>query len=178
MITQLVDIHTDAQGRLSGIVTDDGQTYGLTKTYSGYQSNAAYRALCGYVVQSAAADTSATIYRLRAVNVLADSTGIASTPHDPLNVQSVWLKGRYINFALVPKTKGNRHTYGFQVDSVRNAHIYLSLTHRQNGDPLAYDDIQYASLPLGSVKQLQHGDSINIAIQTFTRRQIWKFFYL
>ncbi len=146
VVTEIVDGITDGGGALALLLTDEGERYTLTNPQDGLLANAVYRCLCGYVPDG----DRATLYSLSGVYVLRDSTGTAA--RDPLPIVSAWRTPRYINLHLRPKTQGGTHYYGYITDSIVDGHAYLSLHHRQNGDPEAYSADVYASIPLDSVQ--------------------------
>ena len=161
IVSEFADIFSDNRGAFIKFATDDDKTYLIQNKVTGYQPNAFYRGVCGFVPDG----TSATLYQLDAVYILRDST--SRVCHDPINVTSIWRAGKYINMQLTPKTRGNGHFWGYCTDSTRVGHIFLSLHHNQNKDPLAYSETVYASLPVDSLKGVGLGDSITLSICTF-----------
>ena len=84
--------------------------------------------------------------------------------------------GSYINLHLAPLTQGGNHSWGFITDSIgTDGHRYLSLHHRQNGDPLSYTQETYASIPLEELDSMTEGDSITLSIHTFKGIKTWNF---
>ena len=64
----------------------------------------------------------------------------------------------------------------FITDSIgTDGHRYLSLHHRQNGDPLSYTQETYASIPLEELDSMTEGDSITLSIHTFKGIKTWNF---
>ncbi|MBQ0020286.1 MAG: hypothetical protein KBT39_07165 [Bacteroidales bacterium] len=170
IVTKMADIYTNAQGDLKKLVFDDERSLTISNYLPGYQKDAIYRALCGYTSDG----HFARLYQLMGVNILRDSTTIAW--RDPLNTVSVWRTKRYINLHLSPKTQGGRHYWGFITDSIitstkadgqTSSHAYISLHHKQNGDPTSYSEDVYASLPVDSIKGIEATSPITLRIQTF-----------
>ena len=161
IVTQFVDIESNAEGRFFRITNDQEQTYLITNSMEGYEPNTVYRSICGYVPQG----NQATIYQLTAVQMLRESTSVAR--HDPIAVNSVWHAGRYVNMQLAPRTQGDTQYWGFQIDSLRPGHLFLSLHHNQNGDPTSYTQNVYACILLNHIAGYSEGDSITLAIATF-----------
>ncbi|MCD8303018.1 MAG: hypothetical protein LUC44_08405 [Prevotellaceae bacterium] len=145
IVTELVDGLTNSRGEMEKILTDDDVYYSLTNPQSGLVPNAAYRCLCGYTADG----VNATLYTLSGAYLLRDSTEVAVK--DPLAIVSAWQTRRYINLHLSVKTQGGTQYFGYVTDSIVGRHAYLSLHHRQNGDPEAYSTDVYASLPLDSI---------------------------
>jgi hypothetical protein len=175
LITEFVEMNADANGQISSITNDDGRTYLLTRTYSGYKANAAYRTVCGYVLGFSGTDTTATVYKTLQVHVLADSTKSAFSKTDALGVQSIWQRGHYVNFILLPQTQGGTHRYAYRIDSLPPHHVYVTLLHDQNSDPTSYTTTHYASLPLRGIASLQSGDTLTVAVNTTGGLRRWMF---
>ncbi len=171
IITELVDVMSDASGQLTSFTTDRGLTYRITNDLTGYKKNVVYRALCGYVPQG----EEATLYELKNAWCLKDST--KNLRHDPTDVLSVWSSGRYLNMHLSPLTHGGTQYWGFATDSLVAGHLYLSLHHNQNGDATSYSTYVYASIPFDDWDNLQAGDSVTLAIHTFKGISTFGFTY-
>lgn len=168
IVTEFADLDADAQGRLATLVTDDDRTYRISNPVEGFQENAGYRAVCGFVREE---DDAVTLYSLQAVAFLRDST---STPrHDPVAAVSVWGTRRYINMHLRPMTRGGKQYWGFCVDSIQGRTAYVQLYHNQNEDPLAYSQDVYASLPVDSIPGIDALDTIRLTIPTFKQNKTW-----
>lgn len=162
IITEFVDVLSNADGRLIRFTTDHGQTYQVTNSIDGFDPNAVYRAVCGYVPEE---DSYATIYQLLNVALLRDSTLVLR--RDPIRLHSVWSAGSYINMQLAPLGQGGRQYWGYAIDSITPRHVHLSLHHSQNGDPTSYTQNVYASIYVKRIEGYNAGDSISLAISTF-----------
>lgn len=170
ILTEMADAYVDAEGILYKIETDRGQSYTLTNPQQGFKPESIYRTLSGFVPQT---DGSATLYQMKGVHILRDSTAIGHK--DPTGILSAWRAGRYINLHLQPKTQGGTHYWGFTVDSVAQGKTWIGLHHRQNNDPLSYSQDVYASIPVDSIKTAQPGDTLTITIATFDGTKTWTF---
>lgn len=49
VVTEMADMHTDGNGAVERILTDNGDCFYLTNPRQGYSPLAVYRGLCGYV---------------------------------------------------------------------------------------------------------------------------------
>lgn len=165
ILTELADVETDENGVLRRFTTDEGKSMSIANYLDGYQPRAVYRCVCGYVVE----DGEALLYQLSGVHILRDSTECAV--QDPVALVSVWRAGHYVNMQLSPKTQGGSQYWGFSTDSLMGKTAFLSLHHRQNGDPLAYSTTVYASLPVDSIRC----DSISLSIRTFGGIKTFRF---
>ncbi len=170
MWNEIVCLTTNGEGRITQMVTDNGDTYEVTNTLYGRQPSTQYRVMCGYTIEG----NRATLYQTTGVHVLQDSTACAM--HDPVGILSVWKSGAYINLHLAPLTQGGTHAWGFAVDSIgADRHCYLSLHHRQGSDPLSYTQETYASIALEDVAGLAAGDSLSLSVHTFKGIKTWNF---
>lgn len=170
ILTEMADAYVDAEGILYKIETDRGQSYTLTNPQQGFKPESIYRTLSGFVPQT---DGSATLYQMKGVHILRDSTAIGRK--DPTGILSAWRAGRYINLHLQPKTQGGTHYWGFTVDSVAQGKTWIGLHHKQNSDPLSYTQDLYASIPVDSIKAAQAGDSLIMTVATFNGLKTWTF---
>lgn len=168
IVTEFADLKADAQGRLATLITDDDHTLRISNPVEGFQKNAGYRAVCGFVREG---DDEATLYSLQAVAFLRDST--ATPRHDPVAAVSVWGTRRYINMHLRPMTRGGQQYWGFCIDSIKGRTAYVQLYHNQNDDPLAYSQDVYASLPVDSIPGHASLDTIRLTIPTFKQNKTW-----
>lgn len=179
LLTEFVEVYTDAKGNGTQFVTDDGKIYAINSPIQGLQPDAAYRLVCGYEVTADYQEGHpvAKIYTVETVNLLKLKEEPSDTD-DPLAVASIWNGGNYLNLHLMPKTQGGTQEWGYRTDSTRSSHTgtiyHLSLYHRQPGDPYSYSTTVYASLPLLPLG-LQEGDSIAFTILTFDGRKTWRF---
>ena len=170
VITEFAMIRTDASGAMIELTTDDNRTYTLSNPQEGYDKNAMYRAVCGFVPDG----RTATLYNAIGAYMLRDSTELGYEP-DPIKATSVWQSGRYINMQLAPLTQGGTQYWGYRIDGVKGRTTHLSLHHRQNNDPLSYTETVYASLSVDDFETIPAGDSIALHIKTFSGDRVWAF---
>jgi len=161
IITEFANMMTDKSGNMVSFTTDDGKTYQISNQLRDYEPQALYRVVCGFVPQ----DNQAKVYQLFGAYLLRDSIDCAQ--HDPTGITSLWRRGHYINLHLSPLTQGGTQYWGFITDSIRPQHAFLSLHHRQAGDPLSFSKTVYASIPLDSIAGYDATDTITLIIQTF-----------
>lgn len=170
LLTELADLHTNAQGVLEKIVMDDDRTYFVKNPQTNYQKNAVYRVVCSYLPT----DNFAQLYNLTSAYILRDSSAVACT--HPTQLRSAWRTIRYINLHLAPKTQEGKQYWGFITDSITTtfttegdtlSHAYLTLHHNQGTDPVSYTQEVYASLPLDSIKGATPLSPVTLRIHTF-----------
>lgn len=180
VIDNFADISTDSKGHFVTMTLDDGSSYAIANepSESTYRPDTTYRAVAGYTLS----EGNATLYRLSAVAVLADSTACAK--YDPLNVVSVWRAGNYINLHLVALTHHERpHFVGYALTSHTPAggerahgHLRLGIHHDQNGDPASFSANAYCSIRANDVGPWEHvGDTLSITVHTFDGDKVWSF---
>lgn len=174
IITEMADLYTNEKGSFKQITLDDNKAYVISNPQTGYQKNARYRVLCGFVPEGG----SATLYQLTGAYLLRDSASMAK--HDPADLVSAWRTRRYINLHMASKTQGGLQYWGFVTDSIvtttangiTSSHAYLSLHHNQNADPTSYTNDVYASIPIDSIKDITGDSPITMTIQTFNGKKV------
>ena len=120
LLTEFVEVYTDAKGNGTQFVTDDGKIYAINSPIQGLQPDAAYRLVCGYEVTAdyQGGHPVAKIYTVETVNLLKQKEEPSDTD-DPLAVASIWNGGNYLNLHLMPKTQGGTQEWGYRTDSTR-----------------------------------------------------------
>ena len=170
VVTEFATVKTDDSGTMTQFTTDDERTYTISNPQKGYDKNASYRTVCGYVADG----QSATLYSLTGAYMLHDSTEVAYEPA-PIKVTSVWKSGRYINMHLSPLTQGGTQYWGYRIGETNDGTTHVSLHHRQNGDPQSYTMNVYASLSMDELESIPAGNDIVLHIKTFKGEQVWRF---
>ncbi len=168
IITEMVDVETNANGRMTHLVTDDGKSYAILNDLTGYLSSVIYRTICGFVPSGG----NATVYQMKGVYLLGDSTAVAAT--DPVAVVCAWRAGRYINMQLAPLSQGGTQWWGYAVGERTEGHLHITLHHRQNFDPASYTVDTYASIVVDKLG-LADGDTITLHVNTPTGEKEWNF---
>lgn len=176
VVTDIVSLKSDSLKRVMTLILDNGKQYGVNNVdFKSVYANATLRALTTYVPMDS---THATIYNATTVPVLQDSTAVLR--HDPLTALSAWQSGDFINMHLQPKTQGmaSHHYWGYGIDSLLSHHLCLSLHHAQNDDPVSYSTEMYVSIDLNQLgHNLESGDTVSLAIETFKGPKTWQFIY-
>ncbi len=176
---EFISAQTDASGKIISLTTDKDATYSVEKdrTDSKLSVNTLQRIVCNYIVTEPAENSqnaSAVIYSLiKAVSPtpvkLASGTQMKT---DPVDIQSVWLSGHYINMTLQVMLQSKTHLFHFIETSttIQNGvpSINLALYHDKNDDVEAYTKIAYLSVPLDKyIQQYPNGFNVSMSIQTF-----------
>lgn len=183
LITEFVDMRTDADGMFVDMTTDDGTCYSIMNTnIKPHRPDTTYRVVAGFVPELDAVSPKALVYSLVGAQILADSTAILR--HDPTGIESMWQEGRYINMQLTAKTQGGLHHWGYATDSVQqageynrvHAHHHLSIHHNQGQDPMSYSQTYYSSILIPSIPYYRIGDTISVSVHTQKGLRRWTFY--
>ena len=92
---------------------------------------------------------------------------------DPVDIQSIWRSGDYLNLIAEVKRKDQSHAFHFIEDSITTdtqgiRTLYLRLYHNSNHDYEAFTDPTYLSVPLRLYRDtLRTGDKIRFYLNTY-----------
>lgn len=177
VLTAFTEIQTNDEGVLTYLLTDQGDKYRVLKRESldGLTPDSIYRTLCVYQIADIQEKTVQLYSVQKVLSMLpkpasAFSDGVRT---DPLDIQSIWLSGKYLNMVLLPMAKDKSHVFHFvensltQDDKNRNQ-LELTLYHDQNDDYEAFTRKTYLSIPLWKYEdKLNTGDRIILHIHTY-----------
>lgn len=183
MISTFIDVTTDADGTLQDLITDKGETLQILNRdgLDGLTPDSTYRTVSIYEPKEMNAQGNATallyscqlIIAVKPVTVAKLPDGIAKT--DPLDIQSVWKSGNYLNLILLPMAKEKSHIFHFMEDGITDNEdgsrtLHLTLYHNQNGDYEAFTRKSYLSIPLWAYEgRLAQGDRVILRINTYEK---------
>lgn len=183
MISTFIDVTTDADGTLQDLITDKGETLQILNRdgLDGLTPDSTYRTVSIYEPKEMNAQGNATallyscqlIIAVKPVTVDKLPDGIAKT--DPLDIQSVWKSGNYLNLILLPMAKEKSHIFHFMEDGITDNEdgsrtLHLTLYHNQNGDYEAFTRKSYLSIPLWAYEgRLAQGDRVILRIHTYEK---------
>ena len=166
-----VEAACNADGFVTQIYLDDGQSYMAKGYYRVDSKNEIIRALCVYVVEKEG------IARLVQVSKILTAPVVNRTreeaKRDPLYVESVWVGGKYLNFRLRLPTgpAGKQHVLGVALVGIdekdgegRTAELYL--LHEQGGDDAYYYRDAYLSCDISTFVSQQNIDSLCLSAVT------------
>lgn len=188
VLTEILSAGTTAGGYLSYLHTDKGKTYRAIngERISGLSPDTLYRVIGVYeITGEESKQAEALIYSLKMIvspnPVKADriSGGIKT---DPVEIQSIWRSGDYINLALLVKAQNGKHSFHFiQTDLKEEGNckkLYLALYHDRGDDVEAYTQTAYLSVPLAKYQNiLEPGDSILFSINTYKGLKVYHLVY-
>lgn len=177
VLTEFTEVQTNDEGVLTYLLTDQGDKYQILERegLDGLTPDSIYRTLCVYQITDVEKETVQLYSAQKVLSMLpkpasAFSDGIRT---DPLDIQSIWLSGKYLNMVLLPMAKDKSHIFHFVENSLTQdnegrAKLELTLYHDQNGDYEAFTRKTYLSIPLwGYGNKLDTGDRIVLHIQTY-----------
>lgn len=183
VISTFIDVTTDASGTLQDLITDKGETLQILNRegLDGLTPDSTYRTVSIYEPKETDTQGNATalLYSCQLIIAVKPVTanklpdGIAKT--DPLNVQSVWKSGNYLNLILLPMAKEKSHIFHFIEDGITDNEdgsrtLHLTLYHNQNGDYEAFTRKSYLSIPLWAYEgRLAQGDQVILRINTYEK---------
>lgn len=183
VISTFIDVTTDTSGTLQDLITDKGETLQILNRegLDGLTPDSTYRTVSIYEPKETDTQGNATalLYSCQLIIAVKPVTanklpdGIAKT--DPLNIQSVWKSGNYLNLILLPMAKEKSHIFHFIEDGITDNEdgsrtLHLTLYHNQSGDYEAFTRKSYLSIPLWAYEgRLAQGDQVILRINTYEK---------
>ena len=175
MITEFIGAATDENGTLTRLVADNGEEYriqarsgldGLKKDTL-YRTISIYQPLENQTVQLYSSELVLSMIPVSAKQIIGD------IKTDPVDIERMWLSGKYLNMVLLAKVKEESHSYhfidqGIQKEADGTQTLHLQLYHNRNNDYEAFTRKVYLSVPLWAYDgKLKQGDKIVFHISTY-----------
>lgn len=173
VLTDLVEIETDAKSNIKLLRTDDGAEYALSRAIELQKStpDSLYRMRCTFQIRE---DGKCTLYATN--QVLAP---FPVTPEefkkeirqDPVKITSSWRSGGYVNLHLGLLAKEDKHAFRFIYKGIRkntagtDTHLFL-FHHDKGTDTEAYTREVFLSCPLKKLN-ISENDSVCMSINTY-----------
>lgn len=183
VISTFIDVSTDNSGTVEKLITDKKETLQILNRegLDGLTPDSTYRTVSIYEPKEIDPQGNATallyscqlIISVKPVTVDKLPNGTAKT--DPLNIQSIWKSGDYLNLILLPMAKDKSHIFHFMEEGITDDEdgkrtLHLTLYHDQNGDYEAFTRKSYLSVPLWAYEgRLTSGDRIVLRINTYEK---------
>lgn len=174
VLTDFMNLYTDGEGMVDRVCSDGEGMLTLDNRLSGsgLRPDTVYRAVGMYRVPDADRHTSmysvSLVYAERPIRLDGEKT----PKTDPLQIESVYRGGDYLNVVAQPMMQSKAHAYAFVEDSVvvRSGRtvLYLTLAHNQNGDRESFPRRVYLSVPLQDYR-LTNGDSISFRANIYDK---------
>ena len=174
LITEMVCLKTDNQGFGTHFVTDEGHIWHLSKDNrpNKLTADSTYRVVSRYVPLN---ETDAKAYSLyKTISTLPKPESEYKSIHtDPVNIQSIWRSGDYLNMVLPIMVKEQQHELAFIENGIRTNSdgtqtLILTLYHDRKGDVEGFNEKHYLSIPLWHYQDiLNKGDQIVLQLNTY-----------
>ena len=175
-ITEFIGLQTDDSGTGTTLVSDKGKTYRIQprEGLDGLVPDTLYRTISVYAFLDDEAVPSVKLYACNRVLSLQPMPAKAfkqGVKTEPVDIQSMWRSGNYLNMVLLVQVKQEKHTYHFVDEGITTESgvrtLHLRLYHDSNNDYAAFTHKAYLSIPLSGYEgKLQPGDKIRFALNT------------
>lgn len=183
LVTEFSCLKTDAEGFGIQIVTDEGKAWNLQE---GNRPNkltpdSTYRVISRYAPIDG---TYATAYYFGQVTapIPQPENMYETICTDPVNIQSIWQSGEYLNLILLISVKDKKHElsfvdHGITVDKEGRQTLTFTLFHDRKDDVEGFNEKHYLSVPLWHYRnQLNKGDLIVFNLNTYKEGMISRTF--
>lgn len=175
VLTEIISVRISETGSIQDLNTDKGASYRVENgsRFTGYSPDSLYRMVCIYELHEATAETTAQIYSVRntvsPIPILPERL-IGDIKTDPVNVQSIWRSGDYLNVILLVKIQNGKHLFHFietgNEEEAGSHKIDLTLYHDKQDDVEGYSQRAYLSVPLKQYN-LTASDSVFFTLNTY-----------
>ena len=183
LVTEFSCLKTNAEGFGIQIVTDEGKAWNLQE---GNRPNkltpdSIYRVVSRYAPIDEAYATAYSFWQVTAPIPQPESM-YETICTDPVNVQSIWQSGEYLNLILLITVKDKKHElsfvdHGITIDKEGRQTLTLTLFHDRKDDVEGFDEKHYLSVPLWHYRELLNkGDQIVFNLNTYKEGMISRTF--
>ena len=177
LITELGEMRTDKDGNIQTLSIDNGTTFDIQNKdkYSGLIKDSLYRVLASYVqVEDGSNQIEIKSIRLAVSSKPIKRDMLKNVETDPVELQSIWTSGNYLNVYVISKVKDIPHVYRFVEDSITSSDghktLHLTLLHQRNNDIEGYNRTVYLSVPLYPYQQsFTRQDSVSFSLNTYQK---------
>lgn len=189
VVTEFIGAQTNNDGTISQLVADDGTIYSVLQRdgLGGLVADTLYRTISIYepITQENGKGNVAQLYSCQlvlSVNPLPASDFKGNIKTDPVDIQSIWLSGEYLNMILLVQYKELSHLYHFVDEGITSDQsgtqtLNLRLFHDRNNDNEAFTKQVYLSVPLKNYLQLlRKGDKIRFNLNTYKEGETYREF--
>lgn len=168
-----VNVYTDADGYGSVLQNDRGRRYMITDTVIHLVPDTLYRLICSYEVRADSTQAYVLGYSEIISCLPMDSSEVMNKlVEDPLEMQSAWISGGYLNVIWNVLAKKGGHSL-FPVDSSTEDGVRITMYHDENDDLRSYTMHGYMSTPL-SQYNLESGDTITLSYKDYDGKSVDK----
>lgn len=190
VLTEFIDIQTDSSGTITHLLTDKGERYAVQprEGLDGLRADSIYRTVSIYQFINEGTNLTEPEVKLYSSEIVISpypdkrSEWKDSIYTDPVDIQSIWLSGNYLNLILDVRRKDQAHVFHFIEDSLSTENtgtrtLYLRLYHNSNNDYEAFTDQTYLSVPLRHYRDSLHaGDKIRFRLNTYKEGETYRDF--
>ena len=174
LITEMSCLKTNAEGFGVQIITDNGTVWNLKEGNrpDSLTADSVYRVVSRF---APVADSEAVAYSFwKVISPLPKPKSEYESIHlDPVDIQSIWQSGDYLNMVLQVMVKDKEHELSFidnGITSNANATqtLHLTLYHHRKDDVEGFMQKYYLSVPLWHYQgKLNKGDTIVFELYTY-----------
>ena len=174
LITEMSCLKTNAEGFGVQIITDNGTVWNLKEGNrpDSLTADSVYRVVSRF---APVADSEAVAYSFwKVISPLPKPKSEYESIHlDPVDIQSIWQSGDYLNMVLQVMVKDKEHELSFIDNGITsNANgtqtLHLTLYHHRKDDVEGFMQKYYLSVPLWHYQgKLNKGDTIVFELYTY-----------
>lgn len=182
VLTELAEVKTDNEGRLKQLTTDNGSQYAIKiqSAENKFRPDTTYRMLTVFELFEGP-NHPLKVYSAHPVfSKIAQPESFfkEGIKTDPVDIQSIWQSGNYLNFILHVQVKDKPHQFHFVFQGIKNEPsanrekeskiLEFSFYHDRKQDFEAFTAKYCFSIPLKPYEQeIEKGDKIRIYINTY-----------
>lgn len=179
LITEMSCLKTDSEGFGTQIITDEGTIWHLQEGSrpDSLTADSLYRVVSRFepLTTDEAAQAEAKAYSFwEVISPLPKPESEYKSIHmDPVDIQSIWRSGDYLNMVLQVMLKDKEHEFSFIDNGILtntngSQTLTLSLFHDRKNDVEGFDQKFYLSVPLWHYQgKLNKGDTIVFQLYTY-----------
>ena len=181
VLTELTEVQTDAEGKMSTLITDRGESYAITQHTFKHTlvADTTYRMLTVYEPIEGPTNqvllySSQLVFSKTPRPMSSFENGIKT---DPVDIQSIWYSGNYLNMILLVQTKDKPHIFRFVDQGIHISDnpadkgkkvLDLTIYHDRKDDYEAFTSKYCFSIPLKTFNdKMQKGDLIRFHLNTY-----------
>ncbi len=188
LITEMVCLNTNTEGIGNQFMTDEGKVWYLSENSQpdNLTADSTYRIICRYAPLAANENGKAEVQAYSMSSVIAPlpkpEREYEHIITDPVNLQSIWRRGDYLNMVLQVMVKDKNHHLSFIEDGLftnlnGTRTLTLKLYHDSCGDIEGFEQTYYLSVPLWHYQdRLEKGDQIEFHLNTYKEGMTYRTF--
>ena len=182
VLTEFTELKTDKEGIPASLLTDRDESFTIQEVPETYKlkSDTVYRAVTMYQLLE---ENSSKVRMYNALSVFSPIPVSAEKfgqeiKMDPVDIRSMWITSRYLNFILNIQAKEKPHSYHFIDQGIHNntdgsRTLLFTFHHDRKDDYEAFTRKVYFSIPLRHYEgKLQKGDKIQLRINTYKEGEV------